>query len=435
MKKSIFFAFLLCQLFFVGCTSEVDNIFGSTSAERVEEAIKADNDVLLSASNGWLLKYYPATGKQYGGYNILLKFTEDGYVTVASDIVGDPSKTATSTYKLKEQGGVTLTFDTLNEIMHIFSDPNNSLGIGSIGLGMEGDYEFSILSATEDKVVLKGKKSMNECLMIPFPEEDTWENYLTEVQQQEMNMPSTKYSYVLEGEEYNVTVSYRTLSITYLNDDDDEVTSTYPFVIVPEGIELDTPIMIEGAEITAFTADPTNKNNLVAIDIDDAKLIMHDPDPSTQFINFGPWFITYDGLGDYTKSLMDDAYAKAFLNEGAPYYGDELQYLAIGDYVIYVDYGFNFITANGKSGILIIEPVAVNSNTVNLTMNGSCDQGGLDFWNNTEIPRIFSSLSGTQYKVEFDDLYHPTQVFMTDKSDSKKTFVMTNQVVPFNYHQ
>jgi len=45
-----------------------------------------------------------------------------------------------------------LTFNTYNNIMHIWADPRQD------GLGYEGDYEFLILEATPERVRLKGKK-------------------------------------------------------------------------------------------------------------------------------------------------------------------------------------------------------------------------------------------------------------------------------------
>lgn len=44
-----------------------------------------------------------------------------------------------------------LTFDSYNQLIHMFSGP--------LGLNMNvgGDYEFIIMSATPDKVILQGK--------------------------------------------------------------------------------------------------------------------------------------------------------------------------------------------------------------------------------------------------------------------------------------
>ena len=45
-----------------------------------------------------------------------------------------------------------LTFDSYNPLIHMFSGP---LGLN---MNLGGDYEFIIMSATPDKVILQGKK-------------------------------------------------------------------------------------------------------------------------------------------------------------------------------------------------------------------------------------------------------------------------------------
>lgn len=58
-------------------------------------------------------------------------------------------------------------------------------GVGATGLGMEGDYEFTIQSVTPEQVVLKGKKTGNTITMTPMPENETWEAYLTDIEEAE----------------------------------------------------------------------------------------------------------------------------------------------------------------------------------------------------------------------------------------------------------
>ena len=82
------------------CTPEEDDIFSDSSANRADAAIEADMQVLTGAANGWLMEYYPEMSQTYGGYNILLSFSEDGHVTVAGDIVSDPTATATSLFSV-----------------------------------------------------------------------------------------------------------------------------------------------------------------------------------------------------------------------------------------------------------------------------------------------------------------------------------------------
>ena len=59
MKKiyNILF-FLLAAFTYTSCTSEVDNVFDKSSADRIAEAMAADQQMLVDAPNGWLMEYF-----------------------------------------------------------------------------------------------------------------------------------------------------------------------------------------------------------------------------------------------------------------------------------------------------------------------------------------------------------------------------------------
>ena len=156
MKKFRNITFLLGIILFFSCNPVEESLFEDSSANRIEKALESTQDVLTSAENGWLMEYYPSSQQTYGGYNVLAKFS-DTEVTIASEIA-DFDTTEKSFYSLKQSAGLVLTVDTYNEIFHVFSDPNSSKsGLGSNGEGMEGDFEFLIMKATQDSVILKGK--------------------------------------------------------------------------------------------------------------------------------------------------------------------------------------------------------------------------------------------------------------------------------------
>jgi len=105
------------------CLKDQEDTFDKPSAQRAEESIAANYQILAGAEHGWLMQYYPSPYRTYGGYNVFMKFTADGKVTVASDI-DDPEATAESNYKITQSAGVVLSFDTYNEIFHLFSTPD-----------------------------------------------------------------------------------------------------------------------------------------------------------------------------------------------------------------------------------------------------------------------------------------------------------------------
>ena len=75
MKKIILGAALaFVSMSLTSCLHDNEDLFDKPAAERMEEAVKADKELLESASNGWQMHFY--TGEQYtgGGYTMFMKF-------------------------------------------------------------------------------------------------------------------------------------------------------------------------------------------------------------------------------------------------------------------------------------------------------------------------------------------------------------------------
>lgn len=182
-NKFLYIYSLWIALIFVSCSSHEDEVFDKSASQRIAEAVNIDNEVLESATNGWELHYY--TGKDYSrnGYTFLVKF-KNGKAIVAADFAGSDS-TSTSKYELKRDRGVILTFNTFNEIMHEMAQafPSNVDG-------EQGDYEFLILKATRDSVLLKGKKWDNHMTMTRLPDNVNWKERLDSIINIEENIPS-----------------------------------------------------------------------------------------------------------------------------------------------------------------------------------------------------------------------------------------------------
>ena len=247
MKKiySIIFA-VIGLVAYTSCTNEVDDIFDKSSAERIQEALEADKSALTSAVNGWLMEYYG--GSQYGGYNVICKFNDDNTVTVKNEFY-DASESRTSHYKLEQSQGVILSFDEHNEFFHCFSDPVNPFGIGKNSVGMNGDFEFRVLTACADSVVMVGKKHGQRIKMTPIADGFDVEGYLTAVKQIEEKMETTEYSLVIGDETIVATKSYRVFSFTDPETGNDVSTS---FIVTDKGYVFRNPIEYAGKTITGF---------------------------------------------------------------------------------------------------------------------------------------------------------------------------------------
>ncbi len=239
INKLLYLGLLVGTLF--ACTPEEDDIFGNSSANRIDEAIKKTSDLLVGSTNGWLMEYYPSATQQYGGYTMLLSFTEDGMTTLAGSLKG-VSKKDISTYVLGQSAGVVLTFDTYNTVMHYYSDPKNPSGIGINGKGMEGDLEFLIMEATSEKITLQGRKTRNQIVMTPLDASVNWDNYIQNIQEAEETMKFSNYEYHVNGKVISVnSTAYNVLNFVL---ETGEII-TVPYVQTPTGYKFYTPLEIE----------------------------------------------------------------------------------------------------------------------------------------------------------------------------------------------
>lgn len=151
---------------FAACSRDEESLFDKPAAIRAQEAVENAFDVLTSNEVGWEMAYFPNLEASAKGYNMVLKFNKNGNVSVTAKnqaTTMNKIKTDTaSTWAVKSDYGPILTFDTYNDVFHAFSDPQTD------GAGLLGDYEFLILKATPDLVLLKGKKHSAYSVMRPM---------------------------------------------------------------------------------------------------------------------------------------------------------------------------------------------------------------------------------------------------------------------------
>ena len=333
------------------CLKDQEDIFDKPSAQRAEEAIAADYEILAGAEHGWLMKYYPSPYRTYGGYNVLLKFSADGKVTAASDI-DEPEASAESYYKITQSAGVVLSFDTFNDIFHKFSTPDPVLG--SAGTGWEGDYDFEFISASDEKIVLKGKKSGNYATMVPY-QGDNWAEYIEKVNAVEDDMDFPKYTMTIGSTDVDIVKTNRNFEMTYATATTD-TTINVPFVVTDAGIEFYEPININNKEISGFkyVADTYDFPSTT-----DASIVLNGiVPPINSTLVEGLWACSLSNMGEFGIPFWT-----AIKEQIMPELGEQLAYFYFGKNGSYWGFTFN---SSGYGGVIGFQYELVGDDKVRL---------------------------------------------------------------------
>ena len=169
---------------FAGCAGEEKDLFEKSAAERLNETGKIYSSRLQSSEAGWVMEYYPTnTDETYKGrgYLIMADFDKDESVTLAmKNIMSDDEyMEERSLWEIIADNGPVLTFNTYNEVLHCFSNPEYY----ESGKGFEGDYEFVMIDVPEDGqfIMLKGKKRGTYVRLTRLPDGTDFQEYLNDV--------------------------------------------------------------------------------------------------------------------------------------------------------------------------------------------------------------------------------------------------------------
>lgn len=135
------------------CLKDQEDIFDVDANNRLEQRLTDCKNTLVSSENGWAFDYFPDRNISYGGFVYGLKFTEND-VTVTCELA--PGQTETSLYKMTNDNGPVISFDSYNTLMHYFATPD-----GDNYEAYDGDFEFIIMDVKPDLITLRGNRTGN----------------------------------------------------------------------------------------------------------------------------------------------------------------------------------------------------------------------------------------------------------------------------------
>ena len=234
MKKVLLYIMVaLGMVSMQSCLHDDKELFEESAAERLEHATQETKQILESSTSGWALQYY--LGEEYsgGGMTYLLKF-KDGKADATIDLLGDPSNISHSSYDVIKDQGPVLTFNTYNEWMHYFANPNTD------GTTSGGDFEFVVMRVSNDTIDLKGRTTGNKMRLVRLPEDTDWETYLNSIADFEEDMFASYHVKVDGTDQGLITFDADNRVLTYT--DASKKVVSYPYCVTPTGVV--TPIAL-----------------------------------------------------------------------------------------------------------------------------------------------------------------------------------------------
>lgn len=229
---------------FVSCLWQEENLFDKSSAQRLNESLANSKKILTAAPDGWCMEYFATSTS--GGYSLLVKFDSDGTATVGARNEYFPAFTTdTCSFDVIGDSGPVLTFNTFNRIIHQFSNPENP-----VGKGLEGDYEFIIMEASDDHLLMKGKKRGTSILMKRLDAGQSWPAYADKLigMNDSLFSQSVKSLVFKAGDAEYVAYDPTSHVFSLLKKGADEITgerTKVPFIVTLTGIRLQKPFPVQ----------------------------------------------------------------------------------------------------------------------------------------------------------------------------------------------
>lgn len=411
-KGLLLFAILLSSFFFLACTSDQEDIFSTSSSLRMQDVLDKTKAALTGNENGWALDYYPDRNLTYGGiaYAIQFKGTEATVYSQESD------KSETSLYKLTNDDGPVLSFDTYNSLMHAYATPSSSEYEAK-----DGDFEFIIMDVQNDLITLKGKRSGN--LMYMHRLNQSAKEYITDVQKMEKRMLFSKYALVVDGDSINIK---RNKNVFTFTDPNTGESTKIPFITTTTGFEFKDTVNIMGKSVTGFLY---SEDGIWANPTDNSVALVSLPQPLTEHLTTNYWFFKASSMSEQTLKYFNVA------KNGSLSEGEDIVLMLLGpnDYLDYSGaFGFSFISGN-YFGSLPIYADVITDNIITFGYTYKSEGNGLWYFTNANYNYIISILcnanNSATYTLTSDNPTNPSWIRMEQMENPEIYFTVYKEEI------
>ncbi len=213
MKKIQLYRFALLAMLpafvLTSCRFEDDDYFSEPAALRIEHQGEKLKNILAGSENGWVVQYFCGSDVAcFEGFNLFGRFDKNSKVTFASDHRllrnGNAGKytEANSVYSILYEDGLVLSFNVWNDVLTPFSDPVEYWSAPTYvikdGIGMHGDYNFVVMSQSDNEIILRGQRHQAEVRLLKADRD--WKTYISDTETMRTTLTSsTLHSYYIKS--------------------------------------------------------------------------------------------------------------------------------------------------------------------------------------------------------------------------------------------
>ncbi|HEY6913663.1 MAG TPA: DUF4302 domain-containing protein [Paludibacter sp.] len=420
MQKINYIVLCLVMLLLGSCAKNEADIFSASPAERMNRALKDDFAALISAPNGWAMEYFATPTSP--GYTLLVKFDTSGKATFAakSELTKNKAyETDSCLFEMIGDNGPVLTFNTYNTVLHRFSNPENP-----DGYGLEGDYEFVVISKSADQITLKGKKMGTIILLNKIPVDISWAQYVEGL--------SAMDTLLFVNNSNSLKMKIGTSSYLFSNGSGHvfsikqgvNTTIEAPFIVTRTGIRFQFVQDIGGVKFHTLKLND-DKSALVSIDNPDLKLVGVE-DLAAFFIgNIKVWEFVPTELSPNVKAVYDQIVQSCITN----YNATDVK-LAIKYYTTRNSFELNLTYTTSQvinDGNLDMTLNATGKNSLSLLCKVTGDNSGLSFYNDVAGFKEMSALISTGFVLSTNSMINPQKIKFTKKTDANTWFTVVPQ--------
>lgn len=301
MKTNIL---LIISLFAIctGCSDAYDGVFDISPDERAKAKLNEYTTVLQSSEHGWLTHYYPRP-QDMGGFSFVMKFNEDGKVTMNWGIRDEEQ---TSLYSLKMIDKPMLIFDTYCNLTKL-ADPD---------MGMGGESEFAFLRISEDKdTIYMEERVKKDPVILVRATAATWEGIKEYPKQTKIlkrtDEPEAPFYYNLkvEGWKTPVMMTYydnRQIVNLFYNEDGVNKQLMTGINFTHDGFEFRVPFTREGISVRSFRYNPETNEHIV-LDSGVTGKFTHETTSATDINDIAQYYFGPGNFGEYSTYISPKA--------------------------------------------------------------------------------------------------------------------------------